>query len=77
MNKYVSRGLWTVLVTGGFMALGVGVAHADSGTSGEDGVASGTHMQQPLAIAVIGGFSVSTLLLLFALPMLYGLVHRD
>jgi multidrug efflux pump subunit AcrB len=41
------------------------------------GVGSGTHMQQPLAIAVIGGFSVSTLLLLFALPMLYGLVHRD
>src|SRR5690606_37265283 len=42
MNKYVSRGLWTVLATGGLMALGVGVAHADTGTSGEDGIASGT-----------------------------------
>jgi hypothetical protein len=38
-NKYVSRGLWTVLATGGFLALGVGVAHADTGTSGEDGIA--------------------------------------
>lgn len=39
-------------------------------------LALGHGMQQPLAIAVIGGFSVSTLLLLFALPMLFGLMHR-
>ncbi len=37
---------------------------------------AGTQMQQPLAIAVIGGFSVSTLLLLFALPMVFGLVGK-
>src|SRR5690606_1265079 len=34
MNKLVTRGLWTVLATGGFMALGVGVAHADTQTDG-------------------------------------------
>jgi multidrug efflux pump subunit AcrB len=33
-------------------------------------------MQQPLAIAVIGGFFVSTLLLLFALPLVFGLMQR-
>jgi multidrug efflux pump subunit AcrB len=38
-------------------------------------IGSGTQMQQPLAIAVIGGFSVSTLLLLFALPMVFGLMQ--
>lgn len=32
------------------------------------GLGSGAQMQQPLAIAVIGGFSVSTLLILFVLP---------
>lgn len=37
---------------------------------------AGTQMQQPLAIAVIGGFSVSTLLLLFALPMVFGLMQK-
>jgi CzcA family heavy metal efflux pump len=31
---------------------------------------SGSQMQQPLAIAIIGGFSVSSILLLFVLPML-------
>lgn len=38
---------------------------------------AGTQMQQPLAIAVIGGFSVSTLLLLFALPMVFGLMQKQ
>lgn len=37
---------------------------------------AGSQMQQPLAIAVIGGFSVSTLLLLFALPMVFGLMQK-
>jgi multidrug efflux pump subunit AcrB len=41
------------------------------------GLGKGAQMQQPLAIAVIGGFSVSTLLLLFALPMVFGLMHRE
>jgi len=36
---------------------------------------TGSQMQQPLAIAVIGGFSVSTLLLLFALPTVFGLMY--
>lgn len=62
MNKFVSRGLWTVLATGGFMALGVGVAHADTGTSGEDGIASGTQgilgIQLPIQL---GGNAISIL----------------
>jgi multidrug efflux pump subunit AcrB len=37
----------------------------------------GSQMQQPLAIAVIGGFTVSSLLLLFVLPMVFGLMHSD
>jgi CzcA family heavy metal efflux pump len=37
------------------------------------GLGAGTQMQQPLAIAVIGGFSVSSLLLFFALPLFYRL----
>jgi len=60
MNTYVSRGLLTVLVTGGFLALGAGVAHADTGTSGGDGVASGTQgilgIQLPISL---GGNSIS------------------
>lgn len=35
------------------------------------GLGTGAQMQQPLAIAVIGGFCVSSLLLFFALPLLY------
>jgi multidrug efflux pump subunit AcrB len=31
-------------------------------------------MQQPLAIAVIGGFSLSSLFLFFGLPMLYRII---
>jgi CzcA family heavy metal efflux pump len=37
------------------------------------GVGAGSQMQQPLAIAVIGGFSVSSILLVFALPVFYRL----
>ena len=40
------------------------------------GVGAGSQMQQPLAIAVIGGFSVSSLLLFFALPLFYRLLTR-
>lgn len=40
------------------------------------GVGAGSQMQRPLAIAVIGGFSLSSLLLLFVLPVVYGLLAR-
>jgi len=40
------------------------------------GVGAGAQMQQPLAMAVIGGFSVSSLLLFFLLPPLYRLLKR-
>ncbi len=40
------------------------------------GIGAGAQMQQPLAIAVIGGFSVSSLLLFFALPPLYRSLRR-
>ena len=52
MNKLVSRGLWTVLATGGFLALGVGVAHADTTTEGSDGIGSGTQGILGLSIPV-------------------------
>ena len=42
MNRIISRGLMTVLVTGGFLALGAGVAYADDTTDGSDGILSGT-----------------------------------
>ncbi len=35
------------------------------------GLGAGSQMQQPLAIAVIGGFATSSFLLLFGLPMVY------
>jgi len=37
------------------------------------GLGAGAQMQQPLAIAVIGGFSVSSLILFFGLPLIYRL----
>jgi multidrug efflux pump subunit AcrB len=37
------------------------------------GIGAGSQMQQPLAIAVIGGFSMSSLLLFFGLPLVYKL----
>ncbi len=39
------------------------------------GIGAGSQMQQPLAIAVIGGFSMSSLLLFFGLPMVYRLMQ--
>lgn len=35
------------------------------------GIGSGARLQQPLAIAVIGGFSVSSILIFFGLPIIY------
>ncbi len=40
------------------------------------GIGAGAQMQQPLAIAVIGGFLLSSFLLLFELPMLYVFLKR-
>jgi CzcA family heavy metal efflux pump len=40
------------------------------------GIGAGAQMQKPLAIAVIGGFSLSVPLLLFCLPPLYALGQR-
>jgi len=41
------------------------------------GIGAGAQLQQPLAIAVIGGFSLSSILLLFGLPLLYRLMRRS
>jgi multidrug efflux pump subunit AcrB len=40
------------------------------------GIGTGAQMQQPLAVAVIGGFSLSSLLLFFCLPLVYRLLRR-
>jgi CzcA family heavy metal efflux pump len=40
------------------------------------GIGAGAQMQQPLAVAVIGGFLLSSFLLLFELPMLYVFLRR-
>jgi CzcA family heavy metal efflux pump len=40
------------------------------------GLSEGTEMMRPLAIAVVGGLSVSTLLTLFVIPCVYIVVHR-
>ncbi len=40
------------------------------------GIGTGAQMLQPLAIAVIGGFCVSAMLLFFVLPVLFRLIHR-
>jgi multidrug efflux pump subunit AcrB len=40
------------------------------------GIGAGAQMQQPLAVAVIGGFSLSSLLLFFCLPLVYRLLRR-
>jgi CzcA family heavy metal efflux pump len=40
------------------------------------GIGAGAQMQQPLAIAVIGGFSVSSFFLFFGLPVVYKLLVR-
>ncbi|HTR81498.1 MAG TPA: efflux RND transporter permease subunit [Bacteroidota bacterium] len=40
------------------------------------GIGAGAQMQQPLAIAVIGGFSVSSVVLFFGLPLIYRMLKR-
>jgi multidrug efflux pump subunit AcrB len=41
------------------------------------GFGAGAQLQQPLAIAVIGGFSLSSFILLYGLPMIYRLFHGE
>ena len=41
------------------------------------GIGAGAQMQQPLAIAVIGGFSVSSFILFFGLPLIYRLLKSQ
>ncbi|HTR98247.1 MAG TPA: efflux RND transporter permease subunit, partial [Bacteroidota bacterium] len=41
------------------------------------GIGAGAQMQQPLAIAVIGGFSLSSILLFFGLPLVYRMFRRE
>ena len=41
------------------------------------GIGTGAQMQRPLAIAVIGGFSVSSLLLFFGLPLVYRIFRTE
>ena len=40
------------------------------------GIGAGAQMQRPLAIAIIGGFSVSSFILFFGLPVIYRLFHK-
>jgi multidrug efflux pump subunit AcrB len=41
------------------------------------GIGAGSQLQRPLAIAIIGGFSISSLLLFFVLPPVYRVLHRE
>lgn len=62
MNGIIKRGLLTVLVTGGFLALGAGVAHADDVTDGSNGTASGSQAVLGINLPItIGGNGISVL----------------
>jgi hypothetical protein len=60
MNGIIKRGLLTVLVTGGFLAIGAGVAHADDTTDGSNGTASGSQAVLGINLPItIGGNGIS------------------
>ncbi len=62
MNGIIKRGLLTVLVTGGFLALGAGVAYADDTTDGSNGTASGSQAVLGVNLPItIGGNGISVL----------------
>lgn len=62
MNGIIKRGLLTVLVTGGFLALGAGVAYADDTTDGSDGVGSGSQAVLGFNVPItVGGNGISVL----------------
>ena len=41
------------------------------------GIGEGAELQQPMAIAVIGGLTVSTFLTLVFIPTVYALTHAE
>jgi HAE1 family hydrophobic/amphiphilic exporter-1 len=41
------------------------------------GLGSGAELQKPLALAVIGGLLLSTLITLVVMPVLYSLLRRE
>lgn len=62
MNGIIKRGLLTVLVTGGFLALGAGVAYADDVTDGSNGTASGSQAVLGIDLPItVGGNGISVL----------------
>lgn len=62
MNGFIKRGLLTVLVTGGFLALGAGVAYADDNTDGSNGTASGSQAVLGATLPItIGGNGISVI----------------
>jgi len=62
MNGFIKRGLLTVLVTGGFLALGAGVAYADDTTDGSDGTGSGSQALLGINLPItVGGNGISVL----------------
>ena len=62
MNGIIKRGLWTVLVTGGFLALGAGVAYADDTTDGSNGTGSGTQAVLGVSLPItVGGNGISVI----------------
>ena len=40
------------------------------------GIGSGEQLQRPLAVTIIGGLTLTTILTLFYTPILYKLAHR-
>jgi multidrug efflux pump subunit AcrB len=40
------------------------------------GLGTGEQMQRPLALTIIGGLSIATLLTLFLTPVVYEMLHR-
>jgi hypothetical protein len=62
MRTYIWKGLIGVAFTGGLLALGAGVAHADTITSGDDGTGSGSQAVIGLTLPItIGGNGISIL----------------
>jgi len=41
------------------------------------GIGEGTEMMQPMAIVTIGGLFYATVMILFVIPIMYDLLHRD
>jgi hypothetical protein len=62
MNGFLSRGVLTLAVAGGFVALGAGVAYADDTTDGSNGAGSGTQAVLGVTLPInLGGNGISIL----------------